>query len=208
MTGHKDAYRHGTGGGGKCIRSTFRAISEDASKRDSPAFKASVKFSVNTLSSEFIFIYSIYSCLYTITYQQIFEKKITITYRFKEIKLLFQGVALASLYLKSSLNLTLKKLNEAKSCLCFGISVQVLAPWYPEDFLQYSRGKQGISKSLILLVFYLEIFDIIVNLFLKFSGQSPFVTLYEVISLSNFMRLHTLSQSHTKPSLCSFFMYQ
>ena len=55
-----------------------------------------------------------------------------------------------SLYLKNSLNLTLKELNEAESRICFGISFQALAPWYPKDFLQYSRRKRGISKSCYL----------------------------------------------------------
>ena len=93
-----------------------------------------------------------------------------------------------SLYLKNSLNLTLKELNEAESRICFGISFQALAPWYPKDFLQYSRRRRGISKSSIFLVLYLEIFDLGVNLFLMFSGQSPMFILYVVISLSYFIR--------------------
>ena len=82
-----------------------------------------------------------------------------------------------SLYLKNSLSLTLKELNEAESRICFGISFQALAPWYPKDFLQYSRRSRGISKSSIFLVLYFEIFDLGVNLFLRFSGQSPFLCL-------------------------------
>ena len=107
-----------------------------------------------------------------------------------------------SLYLKNSLSLTLKELNEAESRICFGISFQALAPWYPKDFLQYSRRSRGISKSSIFLVLYFEIFDLGVNLFLRFSGQSPFFILYVVISWSYFIRLRTSSQSHTQPSLC------
>ena len=109
-----------------------------------------------------------------------------------------------SLYLKNSLNLTLKELNEAESRICFGISFQALAPWYPKDFLQYSRRSRGFSKSSIFLVLYLEIFDLIigVNLFLRFSGQSSLLILYGVISLSYFIRLRTSNQSHTQPSLC------
>ena len=105
-------------------------------------------------------------------------------------------------YLKNSLNLTSKELNEVESRICFGISFQALAPWYPKDFLQYSRRSRGISKSSIFLVLYLEIFDPGVNLFLRFSGQSPLFILYVVISLSYFIRLRTASQSHTQPSLC------
>ena len=116
--------------------------------------------------------------------------------------LLFQSVAFASLYLKNSLNLTLKELNEAESCICFGISSQVLAPWYPKAFLLYSRRSRGISKSSIFLVLYFEIVDLGVNLFLRFSGQSPLFTLYVVISLSYFIRFGTLSQSHSQPPLC------
>ena len=104
-----------------------------------------------------------------------------------------------SLYLKNSLNLTLKELNEAVSYLLWDL---VLAPWYPKDFLQYSRQSRGISKSSIFLVLYLEIFDLGVNLFLRFSGQNPLLILYVVISLSYFIRLRTASQSHTQPSLC------
>ena len=110
-----------------------------------------------------------------------------------------------SLYLKNSLNLTLKELNEVESRICFGISFQALAPWYPKYFLQYSRRSRGISKSSIFLVLYLEILlylDLGVNLFLRFSGQSPLFILYVVISLSYFVRLRTSSQSHTQPSLC------
>ena len=107
-----------------------------------------------------------------------------------------------SLYLKNSLNLTLKELNEAESRICFGISFQALAPWYPKDFLQYSRRRRGISKSSIFLVLYLEIFDLGVNLFLRFCGQSPLFILYVVNSLSYFIRLRTSSQSHIQPSLC------
>ena len=59
-----------------------------------------------------------------------------------------------SLYLKKSLNHTLKELNEAELYL-FGILFQVLAPWYPKDVLQYSRRRREISKSSIFLVLYL-----------------------------------------------------
>ena len=82
-----------------------------------------------------------------------------------------------------------------ESRICFGISFQALAPWYPKDFLQHSRRRRGISKSSIFLVLYLEIFDLGVNLFLRFSGQSPLFILYVVISLSYFIRLR-------QPSLC------
>ena len=86
----------------------------------------------------------------------------------------------ASFYLKNSLNLTLK-LNEAECRICFGISFQVLAPWYPKDFLPYSSRGRGISKSSTFLVLYFEIFDLGVNLFF---GQSPLFILYVQISLS------------------------
>ena len=74
--------------------------------------------------------------------------------------MLFQVVVFVSLYLKNSLNLTLKELNEAESRICFGISFQALAPWYPKEFWQYSRRSRGISKSSIFLVLYLEIFSL------------------------------------------------
>ena len=79
----------------------------------------------------------------------------------------------ASLYLKNSLNLTLKELNEAESRICFWIALQVLASWYPKDFSQYSRRSGEISKASILLALYLEILDLVVNLFLRLSDQSP-----------------------------------
>ena len=108
----------------------------------------------------------------------------------------------ASLYLKNSFNHTLMELNEEESRICFGISFQVLAPWYPKDFLLHSRRSRGVSKSSSFLVIYFEIFELGVNLFLRFSGQTLLFTLYVVISLSYFIRFCTLSQSHTQPSLC------
>ena len=121
--------------------------------------------------------------------------------KIEKIKLLFQGVVFASFYLKNSLNLTLKELNEAESLICFGISFQVLAPWYPKDFLRYSSRSRGVLKSSIFLVLYFEIFDLGVNLFLKISGQSPLFILYVGVGLSYLSRLRRFSQSHPQPSL-------
>ena len=57
------------------------------------------------------------------------------------------------------------------------------APWYPKDFLQHSRRSRIISKSSVCLVLCLELFDVVENLFFRFSGQSPFFTMYVVIDL-------------------------
>ena len=73
----------------------------------------------------------IYSYLDTIPYQHN-KVNININNIKKKIKLLFQGVVFVSLYLKNSFNLTLKELNEVESRICFGISFQALAPWYPK----------------------------------------------------------------------------
>ena len=87
----------------------------------------------------------------------------------------------------SSLNSTLKELNETESRSCFGISFLILAPLYLKDILQYSRRSQGISKSSAFLVLYLEILNLGVNLFFMFAEQRSFFTLYIVISLSHFI---------------------
>ena len=65
----------------------------------------------------FILIYSYFD---TIPYQQKFFNKVDINIHIKKFELLFQGVVFASLYLNNSLNLTLKKLNEAESRICLG----------------------------------------------------------------------------------------
>ena len=88
----------------------------------------------------------------------------------------------ASFCLKNSLNLTLKVLSEVESRSCFGNSFQVCAPWCPKDILQYSRRSRGISKSSIFLVWYLEIFDLAVNLFFRFSRQWPFFTFVQKLA--------------------------
>ena len=53
-----------------------------------------------------------------------------------------------------------------------------------------------------LAFLYFEIFDLVVNLFSRLSGPSPFFILYDVISLSYIIELRKLSQSHTQPTLC------
>ena len=110
-----------------------------------------------------------------------------------------------SLYLKNSLNLTLKELNEVESRICFGISFQALAPWYPKDFLQYSRRSRGISKSSIFLVLYLEIFDLGVNLNLMMALQS---TETRNITLKNLALFRLkLCDSHSTNQIAIFVNY-
>ena len=94
------------------------------------------------------------------------------------------------------------ELNEAESRICFGISFQVHAPWYPKDYLQYSRWSRRISKSSIFLVLSLEIFDQAVIYFCDSLGWVLFLLCMFVISLSYFIRFLTLNQAHTQPSLC------
>ena len=102
------------------------------------------------------FHFFIYSYLYTIPYQ---HNKVNIDINsIKKKKLLFQGVVFVSLYPKNSLNLTLKELNEAESRICFGISFQALAPWYPKEVsLSQSNpclhGIMGYPKKLCPVCF-------------------------------------------------------
>ena len=106
----------------------------------------------------------------------------------------------ASLNLKNSLNLTLKELNEAESRICFGISFQVLAPWYPKGFFTVFKSKPRNFEIIN--------FSCVISRTLR--PRSEFISevlwaesiVHFVCSISYLSRLRTLSQSHSQPSLC------
>ena len=104
-----------------------------------------------------------------------------------------------SLYLKNSLNLTLKEL--IRLVFALGSRSRHLLPGIQKAFCSTQDEAEEFRNHQFFCVISRNI-DLGVNSFLRFSGQSPLFIWYVVISLSYFIRLRKSSQSHTQPPLC------